>query len=46
VNVEDVHVEHVPGRPSGVIELLVRLDDVQPLAKELQALGWSVQQPD
>ncbi|MCW2671418.1 MAG: prephenate dehydrogenase [Frankiales bacterium] len=46
VNVEDVHVEHVPGRPSGVIELLVRRDDLEPLAKELLALGWKVQQPD
>ena len=42
VNVEDVHVEHVPGRPTGVIELLVRTEDVARLAKALREHDWSV----
>jgi prephenate dehydrogenase len=42
VNVEDVHVEHVPGRPTGVIELLVSVDEVSRLATELRARGWAV----
>ena len=42
VNVEDVHVEHVPGRPTGIIELLVRVTDVAPLVEALGARGWLV----
>jgi prephenate dehydrogenase len=42
VNVEDVHVEHVPGRPTGIIELLVELADVGRLGEALRARGWAV----
>ena len=42
VNVEDVHVDHVPGRPRGLIELLVRTDAVGALSTALRAGGWSV----
>lgn len=42
VNVEDVHVEHIPGRPTGVIELLVRHEDLDRLAGVLEPRGWSV----
>lgn len=42
INVEDVHVEHVPGRPRGVIELLVRADAVDALSTALAAADWRV----
>lgn len=42
VNVEDVHVEHVPGRPTGIIELLVGRADVARLGAALTAAGWLV----
>jgi prephenate dehydrogenase len=42
VNVEDVHVEHVPGKPQGVIELLVGADRVSYLGQALEASGWRV----
>jgi len=42
VNVEDVRVEHLAGRPRGVIELLVRAS-AQPRARAaLSAAGWDV----
>lgn len=46
VNVEDVHVEHVPGRPTGIIELLVGRRDVGRLGSALEARGWLVMEPD
>jgi prephenate dehydrogenase len=42
VNVEDVHVEHVPGRPTGVIELLVARADIDRLGRALTQTGWLV----
>jgi prephenate dehydrogenase len=42
VNVEDVHVDHVPGRPTGVIELLVAVPQVARLAEGVRARGWLV----
>lgn len=42
VNVEDVHVEHVPGRPTGVIELLVDVHATTTLTASLNAAGWHV----
>jgi prephenate dehydrogenase len=42
VNVEDVHVEHVPGKPKGVIELLVGTDRVDDLGQGLEEAGWRV----
>src|SRR5206468_3165804 len=42
VNVEDVHVEHVPGRPQGIIELLVDVASVDPLKQALTHAGWLV----
>ena len=44
VNVEDVRVDHVPGRPRGVIGLLVR-EQARPQAEAvLRAAGWDVLQ--
>lgn len=42
INVEDVHVEHVPGRPRGVIQLLVRSEAVDALSTSLADRGWRV----
>jgi prephenate dehydrogenase len=44
VNIEDVSIEHSPGRPVGVLELSVRPEAAERLAKELRARGWSVPQ--
>lgn len=41
-NVEDVRVDHVPGRPTGVVELLVRRETAASMAAALQLLGWQV----
>lgn len=41
-NVEDVHVEHVPGRPQGLIELVVETSVVGDLGDALRAAGWHV----
>lgn len=42
VNVEDVRVEHLAGRPRGVIELLVAASAVQDARRVLAAAGWDV----
>lgn len=42
INVEDVRVEHLPGRPTGVIELLVHLDAAGAARRALAAAGWTV----
>lgn len=42
VNVEDVRVEHLAGRPRGVIELLVQASAVQDARRALAAAGWDV----
>lgn len=41
-NVEDVHVEHVPGRPQGLIELVVETSIVVSLSDALRVAGWHV----
>lgn len=43
VNVEDVRVEHLAGRPRGVVALLVRREDVPAAEAGLRADGWDVQ---
>jgi prephenate dehydrogenase len=42
INVEDVRVEHLPGRPSGVVELLVQPDGRDSARAALAAAGWDV----
>jgi prephenate dehydrogenase len=42
VNIEDVGIEHSPGRPVGVVELSVRPEAAERLAGELRNRGWSV----
>lgn len=40
VNVEDLRLEHVPGRPRGVVELLVTPGSETGLTRVLEAGGW------
>jgi prephenate dehydrogenase len=42
INVEDVHVEHLRGRPRGVIQLLVHASSVTAAQGALRAAGWDV----
>lgn len=42
INVEDVHIEHSPGLPSGVVEVAVPPEQGRELINTLQAGGWSV----
>lgn len=42
VNIEDVTIEHSPGRPVGSLELSVVPEEAERLAAELRARGWSV----
>lgn len=42
INVEDVRVEHLPGRPTGVIELLVHLEAQAEARRALATAGWDV----
>ncbi len=41
-SVEDVRIEHVLGRPTGVVEITVGEVSAAPLAKALDAQGWDV----
>jgi len=42
VNVEDVHVEHVPGRPTGLVDLLVDTGEQRRLAAVLREAEWQL----
>jgi prephenate dehydrogenase len=42
VNIEDIGIEHSPGLPVGVAELVVRPEAVAPLTQALAASGWPV----
>lgn len=42
INVEDVRVEHEPGRPLGVAELDVREDAVSALVARVRESGWQL----
>lgn len=42
INVEDIRIEHVMGRPSGLIELFVRPESGPVLVQELRAAGFDV----
>ena len=46
INVEDVHLEHAPGRARGVAEVLVAPASAATLAERLTASGWSVHLPE
>lgn len=42
VNIEDVRVEHLPGRPTGLLELLVHVAQRAPLQAALSSAGFAV----
>ena len=42
INIEDVSIEHAPGHPVGVVELMVGPDLAADLAGALRERGWSV----
>ena len=42
VNIEDVRVEHLPGRPTGLLELLVQGAEREPLRAALTGAGFAV----
>jgi prephenate dehydrogenase len=41
VNIEDVHIDHDPGRPVGVVELLVEEGRAEHLLSSLEGRGWT-----
>jgi prephenate dehydrogenase len=45
INVEDVHVEHLSGRPRGLVELVVRQVEAAAARQALSAAGWDVLEP-
>ena len=40
VNIEDVHIDHDPGRPVGLVELTVEESRAELLAGSLESRGW------
>lgn len=40
VNIEDVHIDHDPGRPVGLVELLVAVERAEHLLASLESRGW------
>ncbi|KQZ66299.1 prephenate dehydrogenase [Nocardioides sp. Root151] len=42
VNIEDVHIDHDPGRPVGLVELLVEVDRAEHLRVSLGERGWDL----
>ena len=42
VNIEDVHIDHDPGRPTGLVELVVHDERAEHLLSSLEARGWTV----
>jgi prephenate dehydrogenase len=44
INVEDLSLEHSPGAPVGLCELLVRPAEAERLSAVLTRRGWSVHQ--
>lgn len=41
VNIEDLHIDHDPGRPVGLVELLVQDRAAEPLREGLESRGWA-----
>lgn len=44
VNIEDVHIDHDPGRPVGLVELVVDVDRADHLVTSLTDRGWTLHQ--
>lgn len=43
VNIEDLRIEHSPGQPVGLAEIMVKPDTAAMVTAELRARGWTVQ---
>ncbi|MEU0032156.1 prephenate dehydrogenase [Streptomyces sp. NPDC006335] len=43
VNIEDMSIDHSPGKPSGLVELMVAPTAALGMAQQLKACGWRVQ---
>jgi prephenate dehydrogenase len=43
VNIEDITIDHAPGRPAGLVELLIDPAAVDRLVTALRDKGWSIQ---
>ena len=41
VNVEDLHIDHDPGRPAGLVELVVAVGAAERLREALEARNWT-----
>ena len=41
VNIEDLHIDHDPARPVGLVELVVAADRVDHLVDSLEDRGWT-----
>jgi prephenate dehydrogenase len=41
VNIEDVHIDHDPGRPVGLTELVVEKGRAEHLLAALESRGWT-----
>ena len=41
VNIEDVHIDHDPGRPVGLTELVVERASAERLLAALESRGWT-----
>jgi len=41
VNIEDLHIDHDPGRPVGLVELTVATESTELLKESLEARGWT-----
>ena len=41
VNVEDLHIDHDPGRPAGLVELVVEAGAAEGLREALEARNWT-----
>jgi len=44
VNIEDVYIDHDPGRPVGLVELVVATDAAAHLRSSLDSRGWATHQ--
>jgi prephenate dehydrogenase len=42
VNVEDLHIDHDPGRPAGLVELVVEAGSAERLREALEGRKWTV----
>ena len=41
INIEDVHIDHDPGRPVGLTELVVERGSAEQLLAALESRGWT-----